>query len=101
MNEQEKEIIIELLLKKYKKTRDEKLLDLAKKVNKTNIIIENMDLSFSKVIVDENIDNVVFDAKNPTYKNLDLSHSFIKVSNSGIKIINKKTYEHLLNIKQR
>lgn len=81
MNEDEKNIIIDLLLKKYKKTKNEKLLELAKKVHNANWVVKDLRFDYCEFETEKGNKDVIFDFSNPYIEEIAIQNKKIKVCN--------------------
>ena len=82
MKKEERELIIDLLFNKYKENKDEKILDLIKKVEKINFSAERVIIQNSHIITNGDIINL----ENLYVKVLDLSNTHLEISNEKIKV---------------
>ena len=96
MNKEEKNIIIDLLLRKYKKTKDEKLLDLVKKVNKINWSFEYIRFDWCHMKAQGKIDRPFIDTNNPHFGYLNFSNTYLEFSNSGISVLSPEAFQRKL-----
>lgn len=99
MNNEEKEIIVDLLWRKYKKTKNKKLLELIEKINRINFSFEHINFRNCYLTGATNSNKPFIDANNFLYEILDLSNTYLKFSNNSIKVIALEEWQKLSKIK--
>ena len=83
MNNEEKELIIDLLFKKYKENKDKMILDLIKKVEAINFSVKNVILTNSRIT-----SAAALDFNNLSFDTLDLSNTNLLIEDGKVKISN-------------
>ena len=92
MSEEEKQLIIELLFNKYKENKDEKILKLIDKVNKSNFIAEQIIMQWATIDSEKNNNETLIDVNELFYKTLDLSNTHLLITNKRIKVLTPEDF---------
>ena len=92
MKEEEKKIIIDLLFKEYRKTKDEKILKLIDKVNKSNFIAEQIIMQWATIGSGKNNNETLIDVNELFYKTLDLSNTHLWITNKRIEVLSPEDF---------
>lgn len=83
MKKEEKQLIIDLLFDKYKKTKEDEILDLIKKVEKVNFSANNFILCNSYITGEK----ALIDCNDLSFDTLDLSNTYLEIKDNKIKIL--------------